>query len=73
MKRILVVIMFFIFCSVPLSVMAEHSAVDKGSFELGIGSIVDLWLYSSSNYEDATWIGIGTTPLASLTLVLSAR
>ncbi len=62
MKKILVVTMFFIFCFAPLAVMAEQSAVDKGSFELGVGNIIDIWLYRSDNYENATWIGLGITP-----------
>jgi len=62
LKKILVVATFLFFCFIPFSVMAQHNAVDKGSFELGIGSIVDIWLYSWEIYEDATWIGLGTTP-----------
>ncbi|MBA7544991.1 hypothetical protein ES705_37353 [subsurface metagenome] len=62
MKKILVVTMFFIFCFAPLVVMAEQSAVDKGNFELGVGNIIDIWLYRGDNYENATWIGLGTTP-----------
>lgn len=62
MKKILVVTMIFVICIAPLAAQAEHSAVDKGSFELGVGNILDIWLYRSDNYESATWVGIGYTP-----------
>lgn len=62
MKKILVVTMFFIFCFAPLAVMAEHSAVDKGSIELGVGNIIDIRLERGDNYEKATLFGLGTTP-----------
>jgi hypothetical protein len=62
MKKIFVVALFLILCSAPISVMAEHSAVDRGSFEFGIGNIASVWLYGGANYENATWIGFGSTP-----------
>ena len=62
MKKVLVVTMFIIFCSAPLTLMAQHSAVDRGSIEFGIGNIAEVWLYGGANYENATWIGLGNTP-----------
>ena len=63
MKKILVVTMFLIFCFAPLSVMAQHSAVDKGSVELGVGNIIDITLFRGSDtWEDDTSIYIGDTP-----------
>lgn len=62
MKKKFIVTMLLILCFAPLSVMAQHSAVDKGSFELGVGHIFDIWLFSSDNYESYTEICIGATP-----------
>jgi hypothetical protein len=62
MKKLLVATAYFFFCLAPLAVSAENGAVDKGSFELGVGNILDIWLYRSDNYENVNWIGIGMTP-----------
>jgi hypothetical protein len=46
------------FCIVPIGLFAENDAVDKGSLEFGLGTVLNLTLYSGN--LDATEFNIGS-------------
>jgi hypothetical protein len=51
MKKIIVASIFILFCVVPLSLCAQNSAIDKGSFEFGLGNALGFSLYTGAQYE----------------------
>lgn len=62
MKKLIVVSLFMVFCFAPLVVMAEHSAIDKGSIEFGVGNVAELSFYRGDNITKGYEYGIGLTP-----------
>ena len=58
MKKILFITGILVICMVPISLFAENEAIDKGSFEFGLGTVFDLRLYKG-NFE-ATEFTIGS-------------
>jgi hypothetical protein len=48
MKEILFIIVVLVVCMVPLSLIAEIEAINKGSFEFGLGTTSDLTLYEGN-------------------------
>ena len=62
MKRILIVSLFVVFCFTPLTTLAEHTSVDAGSVELGVGNIAQYSFYFSGNNDDPRIFGFGLTP-----------
>ena len=62
MRKLIVVSLFFVFCFVPLMVMAEHSAIDKGSIELGVGNVAELSFYRGDNILNGYWFTVGWPP-----------
>jgi hypothetical protein len=50
MKKNLFIAGILFICMIPISLFAENEAIDKGSFEFGLGTVFDLTLYKG-NYE----------------------
>jgi hypothetical protein len=59
MKTILFVTGVLLICIVPMSLSAENEAIDRGSFEFGLGTVFDLTLYSGNNEANELTIGSG--------------
>ncbi len=63
MKKILLTLVLLWLVLFPVSVVAQQNPIDAGSFEFGIGNIANLWLQKGDNYDEATDISIGSTPV----------
>lgn len=63
MKKILAVTAIVIFCIVPIGLFAEHDAIDKGSFEFGLGTAFNFGIYSGNLEATEFSIGSGGTML----------
>jgi hypothetical protein len=62
MNKFFIISLLVIFCFTPLVITAEHSAIDKGSLEFGIGNVAELNIYRGDNIITGTMYGIGLTP-----------
>ena len=51
MKKITAALIFILFCVVPLSLWAQNSAIDKGSFEFGLGNALGFSLYTGARFD----------------------
>jgi len=61
MKKILFITGILVICMVPISLFAENEAIDKGSFEFGVGTVFDLRLYKGNAEASEFTIGSGTS------------
>ena len=59
MKKILFITGILFICMVPISLFAENEAIDKGSFEFGVGTVFDLTLYKGNIEATEFTIGSG--------------
>ena len=51
MKKTIAVLIFILFSAMPLSLWAQHSAIDKGSFEFGLGNALSFSLYTGAQFD----------------------
>ena len=63
MKTILFITGVLLICIVPMSLSAENEAIDRGSFEFGLGTVFDLTLYSGNIEANELTIGSGISML----------
>ena len=58
MKKILFITGVLVICMVPISLFGENEAIDKGSFEFGVGTVFDLTIYKGN--VEATEFTLGS-------------
>lgn len=51
MKKLIAAVIFILFCAVPFSLCAQNSAIDKGSFEFGLGNALGFALYTGAQFD----------------------
>ena len=66
MRKLIVISLFVVFCLTPIAVLAEHSAVDRGSLELGVGNIAQFAFWVGYNYEQETILGLAIDQLGDM-------
>ena len=59
MKKILFIAGILVICMVPISLFAENEAIDKGSFEFGLGTVIDIRLYQGNLEATEFTVGSG--------------
>jgi len=65
MKTILFVTGVLLICIVPMSLLAENEAIDRGSFEFGLGTVFNLTLYSGNIEANELTLGTSAPTIGS--------